>query len=117
IDVVFDMSGSPEAMEFGLDNLAVGGSAVWVGAVFNTRAINVDPEQIIRRLITIKGLHNYNFEDFRSGFDFLKKNWKKYPFSNVVEKEFKLSEADVAFEYAVANKPLRVGIRLDEGKD
>jgi alcohol dehydrogenase len=112
IDVVFDMSGSPDAMEFGLDILAIGGCAIWIGAVFNTRTINVNPEHIIRRLITIKGLHNYNFQDFINGFDFLEQNWKKYPFGSVVEKEFTLSQADEAFEYAVANRPLRVGIRL-----
>ncbi|HRP55036.1 MAG TPA: zinc-binding dehydrogenase [Agriterribacter sp.] len=34
IDVVFDMSGSADAMENGLSMLAVEGVAVWVGAVF-----------------------------------------------------------------------------------
>ena len=112
IDVVFDMSGSPEAMEFGVANLAVGGCSIWVGAVFNTRPLSIDPEQVIRRLITIKGLHNYNLEDFKNAYDFLKRNWEKYPFSSIVEKEFGLTEVNEAFEYAVSHKPLRVGISL-----
>ncbi len=112
IDVVFDMSGSPDAMEFGLSCLGIGGCAVWIGAVFNTRPLQVNPENVIRKLLTIKGLHNYNFDDFRYAFDFMRRNWEKYPFGSVVEKEFPLEAANEAFEYALANKPLRVGVRL-----
>ncbi len=112
IDVVFDMSGAPSAMETGLDLLGIGGYAVWIGAVFRNRKIQVDAERIIRNLITIKGLHNYNFEDLKYALEFLNGNHDKYPFGNVVEKEFGLKDAEQAFEYAIANKPLRVGIRI-----
>lgn len=112
VDVVFDMSGSPDAMEMGLGMLAIGGTAIWVGAVFNTRKVCIDAEQLIRNLHTIKGIHNYNFEDFKYALSFLEQNWQKYPFETVVEQEFSLADAEKAFEYAVANKPLRVGIRI-----
>ncbi|MBO9151321.1 zinc-binding dehydrogenase [Chitinophaga sp. GCM10012297] len=112
IDVVFDMSGSPDAMEFGLAALGIGGCAVWIGAVFNTRPLQIAPEKVIRGLLTIKGLHNYNFDDFRYAFGFMQRNWQKYPFGSVVEKEFRLEEVKGAFEYAIAEKPLRVGIKF-----
>lgn len=111
-DLVFDMSGSPDAMEFGLAALGIGGCAIWIGAVFNTRPLQIDPEKVIRNLLTVKGLHNYNFDDFRYAFGFMRRNWEKYPFGSVVEKEFPLDEVKEAFEYALQNKPLRVGIRL-----
>lgn len=112
VDITFDMSGSPEAMESGVSLLSVGGKAVWVGAVFNTRKIQLDAEWIIRNLISIKGLHNYNYEDFLYALDFTKDNWKKYPFESVVEKAFDFDDAQDAFKYALQNKPLRVGIRI-----
>lgn len=112
VDVVFDMSGSPDAMELGMDLLAIGGSAIWVGAVFKNRKVAIDAEKIIRNLHTIKGIHNYNFDDFRYALDFLEKSWQKYPFDTIVEKEFKLEEAEEAFEYAITHKPLRVGISI-----
>lgn len=111
-DVAIDMSGSPVAMELGLDTLAIGGIAVWIGAVFNTRTIAVNPEQIIRRLLTIRGLHNYNYADFSYALDFMERNWQRYPFQQAVEKEFSLPQTQQAFDYAVEHKPLRVGIRL-----
>ncbi len=113
IDVVFDMSGSPSAMEAGIEALGIGGIAVWIGAVFHNRKIMIDAEQIIRRLITIKGLHNYNYEDFSYAVDFISRNHQKFPFEQVVGKEFTLANAHEAFEYALTHKPLRVGIRID----
>jgi len=110
VDIVFDMSGSPDAIEFGMDCLAVGGTVVWIGAVFKSRPINIQPERIIRNLTTIKGLHNYNFADFKYALDFMSKNWDKYPFASVVEKEFSLEKTQEAFEYALSSKPFRVGI-------
>jgi alcohol dehydrogenase len=113
IDIAFDMSGAPDAMETSIAILNVGGTAVWVGAVFNTRKVKLDPEAIIRNLITIKGLHNYNFQDFAYAVDFIRRNWQRYPFDGVVEKQFDLSDAQSAFEYAIEHKPLRVGIRIN----
>ncbi len=112
VDVVFDMSGSPDAMELGMDILAIGGYAVWVGAVFKNRKVGIDAEKVIRNLHTIKGIHNYNFDDFKYALAFLKKSWQKYPFDTVVEREFDLKDAEQAFEYAISQKPLRVGIRI-----
>lgn len=117
IDVVFDMSGAPEAMEAGVDILGIGGCAVWVGAVFRNRKIQIDAERIIRNLITIKGIHNYNFDDLKYALDFLSANYNRYPFELIVEKEFPLGEAEQAFEYAVTNKPIRVGVRIQPDPD
>lgn len=111
-DIIFDMSGAPQAMETGMDILGIGGTAVWIGAVFNNRKLQVDAEKIVRNLHTIKGLHNYNFDDFKYALHFLRESWEKYPFATVVEKEFDLAHAQEAFEYAVRYKPLRVGIRI-----
>lgn len=112
VDIVFDMSGSPDAMEMGLESLSIGGTAVWIGAVFNTRRLQIDAEAVIRKLITIKGLHNYNYIDFQYALDFLTRNIEKYPFSRIVDKEFPLFQVQQAFEYAVQHKPLRVGVKI-----
>lgn len=117
IDIAFDMSGSADAMENSLDTLATGGIAVWIGAVFNTRKVQIDAESVVRRLITIKGLHNYNFEDFVYAVDFINRNHQVFPFEKVVSKEFSLLETNEAFQYAVAHKPLRVGIHLNQQTD
>ncbi|RZL02634.1 MAG: alcohol dehydrogenase, partial [Pedobacter sp.] len=113
IDITFDMSGSPDAMQQGLDALGIGGIAVWVGAVFNTRKVHLDAESIVRRLLTIKGLHNYNFEDFVVAVEFICQSHDVFPFEQVIGKEFVLASTNEAFEYAVNYKPLRVGINFE----
>ena len=113
VDVAFDMSGAPAAMEVGMQALGVGGTAVWIGAVFRARAVQVDAEQIVRKLLTVKGLHNYNYDDFVGAVDFMSRNHNRFPFEDVVAKEFILSDAQQAFEYAVKYKPLRVGVRIN----
>lgn len=111
-DIAFDMTGSPDAMELALATLAIGGKAVWIGAVFHARKIEIDAERIVRNIISIHGLHNYNYEDFVNAHEFITKNWNKYPFGSVVEREFGLAEVDQAFAYAANARPLRVGIRI-----
>lgn len=112
IDRFIDMSGSPEAMEAGIDTLQVNGRAILIGAVFKQRRTQIDAEQIIRKLISIKGLHNYNYNDFSAAVDFMINNWKKYPFTEVIEKEFPVEAINDAFQYAIDEKPIRVGLSI-----
>lgn len=111
-DIAIDMSGSPAAMELGIEKVGIGGVAVWAGAVFNTRKVQVNPEAIIRSLISIRGLHNYNLDDFCYAIEFMEKNWQIFPFEEIVAQEFELQKSEQAFKYAIQKKPLRVGIRM-----
>ncbi len=113
-DIVFDMTGSPAAMKMGIDSLALGGVAVWIGAVFPDKPVQIDAQKIVRKLLQIRGLHNYNYEDFLNATMFIENNYKKYPFEELVEKEYPLSEIEEAFVFASKNKPVRVGIKLTE---
>ena len=114
VDGAFDMSGAPDAMEWGVDMLGTGGVAVWVGAVFRERGVQLDAEAVVRRLLTIKGLHNYNYEDLQQALNFLTACFKKYPFGEVVARSYPLVEVEKAFAYALTDKPLRVGIAINE---
>lgn len=113
IDRFIDMSGSPDAMELGIETLALHGRAVLVGAVFNQRKTGIDAEKIIRKMLTIKGLHNYNYTDFSFAVDFIINNWQKYPFESLIEREFPLDEVNAAIDYAITHKPIRAGIYIN----
>ncbi|OOQ56537.1 zinc-binding dehydrogenase [Mucilaginibacter pedocola] len=112
VDITFDMTGHGEAMVAGLKSLALGGTAVWIGAVFPAAAVPIDAQRMVRRILTIKGLHNYNYDDFLNAAVFIEKNYLKYPFESLVEKEFSLAEVDRAFAYATEYKPVRVGVAI-----
>ena len=112
VDIVFDMTGDPIAMQKGLDALAVGGCAVWIGAVYPNKPVAVDAQKVVRKLLQIKGLHNYNYQDFLHATSFIEDNYLKYPFEELTEKEFGLDQIQEAFEFADRQKPVRVGIHI-----
>lgn len=111
-DVTIDYSGYGTAMEASVDALATGGTAVWVGGVCPQDRVRIDAEQLIRHLRTVRGLHNYNTDDFKTAVAFITTHGKKYPFADLVYDGFTLSEAEQAFAYAIDRNPYRVGIRI-----
>jgi putative phosphonate catabolism associated alcohol dehydrogenase len=113
-DIVFDMTGNPPAMKAGVDSLAVGGIAIWIGAVFPAAPVPIDAQKIVRKLLQVRGLHNYNYDDFVNATLFIENNYTKYPFGDLVEKEYLLEEVEAAFAYASEKKPVRVGIKIAE---
>ncbi|MFD1768332.1 zinc-binding dehydrogenase [Sphingobacterium suaedae] len=116
IDRFIDMSGSPDAMELGIEQLHINGCAVFVGAVFKQRKTQIDAEQVIRKLLTIKGLHNYNYTDFSFAVDFMIAHGHKYPFARLIEKEYTLQQINDAFSFALHKKPIRAGIKINNNE-
>lgn len=111
-DIVFDMTGDTKAMQAGIDSLRTGGIAVWIGAVFPNSPVQVDAQKIVRKVLQIRGLHNYNFDDFLAATAFIEANYQKYPFEDLVEKEFTLEQTEQAFEFAAKGKPVRAGVKI-----
>jgi threonine dehydrogenase-like Zn-dependent dehydrogenase len=112
-DVVLEFSGIPATMEQTLDYLVIGGIAVWIGATFPARSTRVDAEKIVRNLITIKGLHNYNEDDLVEAVNFMENYHNNFPFLSLVHNQFTLDEVNEAFHYALTENPFRAGIQID----
>lgn len=112
VDVVLEFSGAARAMETTLKTLSVGGVAVWVGATFPQRDLNINPEYIIRNLLSIKGLHNYNHADFINAVDFMENHHHSFPFEEMVYPFSSLDLVNEAFEHALSHNPYRVGIKI-----
>ena len=110
IDVVIETSGVPSAMEKGIDLLNIGGINVWVGAVFEQRDLAVNAEKVVRNILTIKGLHNYIPEDLANAIRFLSAVKDRYPFGQLVDQEFPLTQLDQAFDTANNHGHYRVGV-------
>jgi len=110
VDVVIETSGTPSAMENGIQLLNIGGVCIWVGAVYTQRDLAINAEKIVRNILTIKGLHNYAPKDLATAIDFLSRNNHKYPFIDLVDREFPLAQLDQAFEVASKGADYRVGV-------
>ena len=111
---LIETTGVPSMVEQSLDVLRIGGTAVWVGAVFPDRNISLSAEKIVRNLLNIKGLHNYNIQDFIHAVQFVEDHHTKFPFLQLVEGRFSLKEVNEAFNFALSNNSMRVGIQIAE---
>ncbi len=110
-DTVFEMSGSAEAAQSALQFAAVGGSIVFVGTVLPVGLINVDPEQVVRRLLSIHGVHNYAPQDLLAAIDFLEQSADQFRFADLVSKSFPLGAINEAIAYASQARPIRIAIK------
>jgi len=113
-DVIFEMSGSPQAIASGLKLLRIGGSYIWVGSVFPTDAVSISAEDIVRGMIRIEGVHNYRPQDLQQGLEFLEQYATRFPFESLVSHTFALEHSEEAFAFAAKHSAFRVGIRPDE---
>jgi len=110
VDIAIEVSGDPAAIERGLPLLRVGGCYVWAGAVFPDRPVSILAETVVRRLVTVRGVHNYVPEDLSTAIEFLAQNHARYPFKTLVSKTFSLSDVESAFRHAIGERPLRVAV-------
>ena len=112
-DIVIELSGQPDTMEKTLELLTTGGTSVWVGATYPERKTQISAERLIRKIHTIKGLHNYNLGDFIKAVEFIEENFDKYPFLSLIHDHFHLEETNEAFAYANEKNDFRVGIKIN----
>lgn len=110
-DVVLELSGSPDAASLSLSAARTGGRIVWVGTVSPVGAVPVEPELVVRRCLTISGVHNYTPRDLAAAVDFLAANHARFPFAELVSELFPLDEVGAAFRFAEAGRPVRVAVR------
>ena len=112
VDIVLEFSGSISAMQNSITILKIGGVVIWIGAVFPQSAVQINAEYIIRNLLTIKGLHNYNNDDFINAVNFMEMNHTFFDFESLIKKGFVLEDVEAAFDYATNHNPFRVSIDL-----
>ncbi|QKW10578.1 alcohol dehydrogenase catalytic domain-containing protein [Streptomyces sp. NA04227] len=96
VDAALELSGHPEAVRTCLGSLAIGGRAVLAGSVSPGAPVPLDPERLVRGLGSVAGVHNYAPADLQRAVDFLTAHHHSYPFAELVEGAYPLTELDAA---------------------
>ena len=109
-DIALEFSGAKSAIAECVSRLAIGGIVVLAGSVFPNGEVPVDPENIVRRILTIRGIHNYRSDDLADAIQFLESNQRKFPFAKLVSKKFGLHQIDDAFKMANSGTEIRVAV-------
>lgn len=111
VDVAFELSGSPGAFQLLWPQLRHGGSLILVGAVFPSDPISLAMDQIVRRNLTIRGIHNYAPQHLAQAVEFLQQNQNTYPFEKLVSRWFQLQQINAALAAATDPANIRVGVK------
>ena len=108
--IALELSGARPAVQTALDQIGVGGVVVLVGSVSPDDPVLLDPELIVRRLVTVRGVHNYTPGDLAQAVTYLGGAWHRHPFSALVGTTFPLARADAALALAATARHPRVGL-------
>lgn len=109
-DIGLELAGYPESIELGIGLLRMGGRLIVAGATFPSRPVQLDAEQIVRRMIQIAGVYNYAPEDLETALAFLEQAARRFPFETLTAKSFPLREANAAIQYAERERPPRAAL-------
>lgn len=109
-DAGLEFAGYPESVELGIALLRIGGRFVMAGATFPSRPVQLPAEQLVRRMIGIKGVYNYSPEDLERALAFLASAVHRYPFEELVGARYPLREVNPAMAFAESERPPRVAL-------
>ncbi len=109
-DLVLELAGVQAAVTAGLKLVRIGGTLVLAGTVLPTPTVALDPEAAVRRMLTLRGVHNYTPADLGTALDFLAGPGRAFPFAELVARSFRLDEVEDAFTFAHAHPGVRVAV-------
>ena len=109
-DVVIELCGYPEVIPSGIQMVRTGGSYVLGGLVNPNANVTIDANLLLRKLITLSGVHNYHPRHLIQALDFVHTNRKRFPFHELVDGKYKLEQVGQAMQDAAERKVLRAAI-------
>lgn len=109
-DAVIELCGQPEVIPAGLQMLRTGGHYALGGVVNPQSVVPLDVNLILRRLITLRGVHNYHPRHLVEALDFVTVHHQRFPFAALVDRRYGLGEVGQAMQDAADRKVLRAAI-------
>jgi len=111
VDAVLEMAGDAELVSEGVRLLRPGGFYGFVGMVHPRSQLALTGEEVIRKCLTIYGIHNYSPEHLDQAVRFLEQTVDKYSYESLVSPPVSLTELDVGLGLAQTQGWFRVSIK------
>jgi alcohol dehydrogenase len=109
-DVVIEVCGVQDVIPAGLAMLRTGGRYVLGGLVNPDAHVTIDANVVVRKWITLRGIHNYHPRHLIQAHDFAVANRGRFPFAGIVDSRFPLKDLATAFHKAAERSVLRAAI-------
>lgn len=110
VDAAIELTGSPDAFEAMAPLVRTGGTIVLIGATYPARSVPLSMEDVVRRCLTIRGLHNYAPRHLAAALAFLDAH-PGYPFASLVSPWIPPERLGEAVAKALSHGALRLGVR------
>ena len=111
VDAVLEVAGVSSLIPEGLHYLRPGGYYTFVGMVHPNTQLDLTGEQIIRKCLHLRGVHNYSPWHLEEAIAFLAKTADKYPFASLISSPHPLSDLEEAVQLAQSQQYFRVSVQ------
>jgi threonine dehydrogenase-like Zn-dependent dehydrogenase len=111
VDAVVEATGCATAIAEGIELLRPGGHYQLVGLVHPDSRLDLTGEIIIRKCLTVQGLHNYAPRHLVSAVEFLKNLGRILPWERLVSPPFPLESMESALALARSGTWPRIALR------
>lgn len=109
-DAVIEVCGLPSVIPAGLEMLRTGGRYILAGLVSPGANVTIDANVLVKKWVTLRGIHNYHPRHLIQALDFVVDNRTRFPFKEIVDSKFGLEQLDLAFKRAAERSVLRAAI-------
>lgn len=110
VDLALEVAGTASVIPDGIALLRPGGTYVWAGMVHPETALSLTGEAVLRKCLTIRGVHNYAPAHLVAGLDFLQSQQTRLPFDRLVSPPLPLESLNEALTLSASRRWLRVSI-------
>ncbi len=111
VDAVFEVAGTSSVVAEGVEYLRPGGFYVFIGMVLPGTSLGLTGETVIRKCLTIRGVHNYAPRHLEAALRFLEQNLDNHPWSSLVSPPYRLANLEDAFNESRRRTWPRVAVR------
>ena len=111
VDAVLEVAGFSALVAEGIQLLRTGGFYGFVGMVHPNTPLDISGEQIVRKCLTIRGVHNYNPRHLDEAMAFLERTVSTYPYADLVSPPYSLTDLNEAVTAARNQVYCRVSVK------
>jgi putative phosphonate catabolism associated alcohol dehydrogenase len=109
-DAVIEVCGVADVIPPGIEMVRTGGTYVIAGLVSPGADVHFDAHRIVKKMITLRGIHNYHPRHLIDALEFVKNNKSIYPLAALVDGFYSLDEVTQAMDDAATQRVLRAAI-------
>lgn len=110
-DIVLELAGTLASVQSAIALARIGGNVTLAGSVMPQGTIGLDPERLVRKWLSVRGVHNYHPHDLATALTFLAGPGRAIPFESLIAADYFLDQIEQAFTTAHSLSGVRIGVR------